>query len=111
MKGVALVAGVLALAAAGCGGSSKSAAPTTTTSTVVTIHGRYHYSESIIRNYMRSCTKSGTVKQAYCACTLDKLSNRVPATVFTRIGSTGGKIPPRILSLIRSAAIDCADKL
>jgi len=112
MKGVLLVTGALALAAAGCGGSGKSAAPTTTSTTaVVTTHGRFSYPESIIRNYMQSCTKNGSVKQAYCACTLDKLSNRVSAADFARIGLAGGKIPPRISRLIRNAAIACADKL
>jgi spermidine/putrescine-binding protein len=108
----ALAAGiaVIALVAAGCGGDNKSAA-TTTSSVSVTTHGRFHYPDAVITNYMRSCTKNGAVKAAYCACTLDKLSNTVSTADFARIGLSGGKIPPHINRLIRRAAVACADKL
>src|SRR5438093_1603426 len=106
---------LLVFAAAGCGGGSKSAATTTTvTKTLtatnptgtasVTTHGRFHYPEAVTKNYMQSCTKNGTSKQAYCACTLDKLSNTVSTGDFARIGLSGGKIPPRIKRLITRAA-------
>ncbi len=113
---------VLALAAAGCGGGGKKAAPTTTvTKTVtttnptgtaaVTTHGRFHYPEALTTNYMQSCTNGDAKKKAYCGCTLDKLSNDVSTADFARIGFSGGKIPPRIKTLITQAAIACADKL
>jgi hypothetical protein len=114
-------AALLAFAAAGCGGGSKSAVTTTVTKTLtttnptgtasVTTHGRFHYPDAVVDNYMKSCTKNGQSKQAYCACTLDKLSNTVSTGDFARIGLSGGKIPPRIKRLITRAAIDCADKL
>jgi len=59
---------------------------------------------------MRSCMKS-KVTQAYCACTLDKLSNTVSTGDFARIGLSGGKIPTRIRQLITKAALACRDKL
>jgi hypothetical protein len=116
--------GVL-LVAAGCGGGggSKSAAatttvtktltttsPTGTAAVTVTTHGRFHYPATVTDNYMRSCMKSN-VTQAYCACTLDKLSNHVSTADFARIGLSGGKIPPRIRTLITQAALACRDKL
>jgi hypothetical protein len=115
---------LLPLVAAGCGGGGeKSAATTTVTKTItstnptgtasasVTTHGRFHYPTGLIENYMQSCTKGDVSKQAYCACTLDKLSNDVSTQDFARIGLSGGKIPPRINRLIKRAAINCADKL
>ncbi len=117
------------LALSGCGGGGKSAQSTTTvvsTAVVTTTpgsttssadihvvtHGRFHYPQILVTNYMRSCIAGGGAKKrAYCACTLDKLSNRVSAADFARIGLAGGKIPPRISRLIRNAAIACADKL
>jgi hypothetical protein len=108
--------------AAGCGdGGSKSAAattvtrelttnPTGTASFTVTTHGRFHYPSTVTDNYMRSCMKS-SVTQAYCACTLDKLSNTVSTGDFARIGLSGGKIPPRIRKLITQAALACRDRL
>jgi hypothetical protein len=116
--------GVL-LVAAGCGGGgdSKSAVATTTVTktltatnptatggVTVTTHGRFHYPATVANNYMRSCTKSNVTK-AYCACTLDKLSNNVSTGDFVRIGLSGGRIPPRIHRLIKQAAVACADKL
>ena len=94
------------LVAAGCGGggTSKSAGVTVTT------HGRFEYPAAVTENYMRSCMK-GNVTQAYCACTLDKLSNTVSTADFARIGLSGGRIPPRMRALIRHAAVACADKL
>jgi hypothetical protein len=51
------------------------------------------------------------VTQAYCACTLDKLSNTVSTGDFARIGLSGGKIPTRIRQQITKAALACRDKL
>jgi hypothetical protein len=108
---------------AGCGGgSSKSAATTTVTTTIATVtnptgtasvttHGRYHYPPALVRSYMRSCTKGDKAKRAYCACTLDKLSNNVSVADFVRVGLAGGKLPPRMRRLITKAATACADKL
>jgi hypothetical protein len=108
---------------AGCGGGSKSASTTTVVTTVVTqatnptgtaavtTHGRFHYPPAVVKNYMQSCLKNSSVTRAYCACTLDKLSNNVSTGDFARIGLSGGHIPPRIHRLIRRAAVACADKL
>jgi hypothetical protein len=115
----------LVVLAAGCGGGSKSTVATTTltktlTATTnetdttgdvtVTTHGRFQYPAQVTENYMRSCMKSN-VTEAYCACTLDKLSNDVSTGDFARIGLSGGRIPPRIRRLIQQAAVACADKL
>jgi hypothetical protein len=116
------VAAVVALTAAGCGGGGKTTIQTTTVSKIVTAtnptgtaavttHGRYHYSPTVVKNYMRSCLKSSSVTQAYCACTLDKLSNTVSTADFARIGLSGGRIPPRVRRLIRRAAVACVNKL
>jgi hypothetical protein len=118
-----LLATAVLLVAAGCGGGSKSAVgtttvtktltttnPTGTASVTVTTHGRFHYPATVTENYMRSCMKS-QVTQAYCACTLDKLSNSVSTGDFARIGLSGGRIPPRIRKLITQAALACRDKL
>jgi hypothetical protein len=121
-----LAAITVLLLAAGCGGDggSKSAVATTTVTktltttnptgtasgVTVTTHGRFHYPAAVTENYMRSCMKSN-VTQAYCACTLDKLSNTVSTADFARIGLAGGRIPPRIRRLIRQAAVACANKL
>jgi hypothetical protein len=115
---------VVALAATGCGGGDKSAVTTTvttvtttgtTTSTSgtpsVTTHGRFHYPPVLINNFMTSCVRGDQAKQAYCACTLDKLSNTVSTQDFARIGLSGGTVPPRIRTLIRQATIACANKL
>jgi hypothetical protein len=112
----------VAVLAAGCGGDGeKSAVTTTTVRTVtttnptgtgsVTTHGRFSYPATLTENYMKSCTRGDKAKEAYCACTLDKLSNDVSTQDFARIGLAGGKIPPRINRLIRRAAVNCADKL
>jgi hypothetical protein len=108
-----------ALATAGCGGGGKSAVTTTvttiTTSTSgtpsVTTHGRFHYPPVLVNNFMTSCVRSDQAKQAYCGCTLDKLSNTVSTQDFARIGLSGGTVPPRIRTLIRQATIACANKL
>jgi hypothetical protein len=120
-----LLATAVLFVAAGCGGgsSSKSAVatttvtktltttnPTGTAAVTVTTHGRFHYPATVTENYMRSCMKS-QVTQAYCACTLDKLSNKVSTGDFARIGLSGGRIPPRIRKLITQAALACRDKL
>jgi hypothetical protein len=117
-----LAAVVVVVAAAGCGGGgSKSAVTTTVTKVVtatnptgtasVTTHGRFHYPQAVVSNYMRSCLKNSSVTRAYCACTLDKLSNTVSTADFARIGLSGGRIPTRVRKLIRSAAVACAGKL
>ena len=117
----ALAVAMLVFVAAGCGGGGKSAATKTVTTFVAatnptgtasaTTHGRFHYPKVLVENFMKSCTMNGTSKQAYCACTLDKLSNDVSTQDFTRIGLSGGKVTPRIRRLIRRAAVACADKL
>ena len=117
-----LLAAVVVVAAAGCGGGgSKSALTTTVTKVVtatnptgtasVTTHGRFHYPEAVVSNYMRSCLKNSSVTQAYCACTLDKLSNTVSTADFARIGLSGGHIPARVRRLIQRAAHACVNKL
>ena len=114
----ALLAAV-ALTATGCGGGKSAATTTVTTvatagnptgAATVTTHGRFHYPRSLVENFMRSCTRGDTAKQAYCACTLDKLSNNVSTGDFARIGLSGGKVPPRIRRLIRRATVACAHK-
>jgi hypothetical protein len=106
-----------ALVAASCGGSSKSAVTTTVTTTnptgtvSVTTHGRFSYPSVLVDNFMRSCTRDDQAKQAYCACTLDKLSNTVSTQDFTRIGASGGKVSPRVRRAIKQASTACADKL
>ena len=125
-RALLLAAAVLLVAVAGCGGGGgdkSSVATTTVTKTLtttnpvgtsagvtVTTHGRFRYPAAVTQNYMRSCMKSN-VTQAYCACTLDKLSNTVSTGDFARIGLSGGHIPTRIRNLIRKAAVACADKL
>ena len=111
----ALLAAV-ALTAAGCGGGKSAATTTVATATTpggptVTTHGRFHYPTSLIDNFMRSCTRGDTAKQAYCACTLDRLSNNVSTRDFARIGRSGGTVPARIRRLIRRAAVACLHKL
>jgi hypothetical protein len=121
-QGVVLVAALLAVAVSGCGGDSKTSAGTaavtttvaTTTPTVtasVTTHGRYEYPPVVINNFMQSCQNGMSNRRAYCACTLDKLSNQVSVADFARIGLSGGKLPPRIQRVISQAAVSCADKL
>jgi hypothetical protein len=123
-----LPAFAIVLLLAGCGGGGdKSAATTTvertvtaeatttseetTTSVSVTTHGRYEYPQAVIDNYMNSCMSGDDKKKAYCGCTLDKLSNDVSVQDFARVGLSGGKLTPRINSLIRKAALACVDKL
>ena len=116
----ALLAAV-ALAATGCGSTNKSAATTTVTTIAtttnptgtssVTTHGRFSYPPVLVENFMRSCTGGGQAKKAYCACTLDKLSNTVSTQDFTRIGLSGGNVSPRVRRAIKQATIACADKL
>jgi hypothetical protein len=117
-----LLAAVLVFVAGCGGGGSNSAATTTVTKTLtttnptgtagvtVTTHGRFKYPEAVTQNYMQSCEKSN-VTHAYCACTLDKLSDNVSTGDFARIGLSGGKIPPRIRRLIQQAALACKNKL
>jgi len=106
----ALVAAAGVVVLAGCGGGGKSTATGTPSSTgtagTVTTHGRFHYSQALERSYMKACTKNGTVSEAACACTLDKLSNSVSTQDFTRMTLTG-VIPPRIRKAIVRAANDC----
>ena len=77
----------------------------------MTTHGRFSYPSVLIDNFMRSCTRGGQSKEAYCACTLDKLSNTVSTQEFTRIGLSGGKVSPRVRRAIKQASTACADKL
>jgi hypothetical protein len=119
---------VFVLLLAGCGGGGDKSAGTTTvertvtattnptgtaseTTPSVTTHGRYHYPDAVIENYMKSCMAGDAKKEAYCGCTLDKLSNDVSVRDFAEVGLSGGKLPPRINRLIRNAALDCVDKL
>jgi hypothetical protein len=83
----------------------------TTTAGTVTTHGRFNYPASLIENFMRSCTGGDASKQAYCACTLDRLSNHVSTEDFAGIGRSGGKVPPRIHRFIRRATAACVHKL
>jgi hypothetical protein len=116
-----LALAIVAVVAAGCGGGDKTAATTTVTTiqsvtnptgtASVTTHGRFHYPAVVVNNFMQSCTNGKQNRRAYCACTLDKLSNNVSVRDFARIGLSGGKVPPRIQRLIKKAAVDCADKL
>jgi len=120
-----LAAGLLL---AGCGGGGDKTAATTTvqqtvtvgattstsgttTSFSVTTHGKYDYPQEVVDNYMQSCIAGDKKKEAYCGCTLDKLSNDVSVQDFARVGLSGGKLPPRINTLIRKAALACVDKL
>jgi galactitol-specific phosphotransferase system IIB component len=120
-----LLAAVVLLVAAGCGGGGNTSAVATTTVTktltttnptgtaagvTVTTHGRFTYPAAVTENYMRSCMKSKVTK-AYCACTLDKLSDHVSTADFARIGLSGGRIPTRIRQFIQNAAVACKDKL
>jgi len=117
------------LALSGCGGGGKSAESTTVVSTtvvttttaatttssdkgfLVVTHGRFHYPQVLITNYMQSCVAGGGAKKrAYCACTLDKLSNDVSTQDFAEIGLSK-TIPPRIKRLMTRAVAGCASKL
>jgi len=124
----ALLAVVVLLVLSGCGGGGKSAKSTTVISTTVVTttttastttsggtkvvtHGRYHYPDVLITNYMKSCVAGGNAKKrAYCACTLDKLSNNVSTRDFAEIGLSK-TIPPRIKKFMTQAVADCASKL
>jgi len=123
----ALLAVAVVFLLAGCGGGSKSSKSTTvvvtTTTTastattapgggvIVVTHGRFHYPQVLVTNYMKSCVAGGGAKKrAYCACTLDKLSNDVSTQDFAEIGLSK-TIPPRIKKLMTKAVADCASKL
>jgi hypothetical protein len=121
-QALAILVFALALTASGCGGGGKKEAATTTVTTIatatnptgtasVTTHGRFQYPPALIKSYMRSCTNGDQSKSAYCACTLDKLSNDVSVRDFVKVGLAGGKLPPRIQRLITQAAKACVDKL
>jgi hypothetical protein len=113
---------LLCLAATGCGGGDKKSSATTTVTTIetttnstgtasVTTHGRFKYPPVVVNNFMKSCTTGLEKREAYCGCTLDKLSDTVSVQDFARVGLSGGKLPPRIQRLIQDAAVACADKL
>jgi hypothetical protein len=113
---------LLCVAATGCGGGDKKSSVATTVTTIetatnptetasVTTHGRFNYPPVVVNNFMKSCTNGIKKREAYCGCTLDKLSDTVSVQDFARIGLSGGKLPPRIQRLIRNAAVACADKL
>jgi hypothetical protein len=117
-----VIAVLLAIVAAGCGGDGEKSAATVTVTTIesttnptgtgsVTTRGRFRYPQVVIDNFMQSCTSGRQARRAYCACTLDELSDSVSVQDFARVGRSGGKLPPRIQRLIRRAAVDCADKL
>ena len=113
MRRLALVVAV-GLAAVGCGGEEKESVATTTitrTATTSEMRGSERYPDVIVSNYMRSCTRGDTRKRAYCGCTLDKLSADVSVADFARIGASGGKLSPRMRSLITRAAQACVDEL
>jgi len=75
----ALLAVAILLVLAGCGGGGKSAKSTTvivtTTQTatgtstspsggvIVVTHGRYHYPQALVTNYMKSCVAGGGAKK------------------------------------------------
>jgi hypothetical protein len=126
---LALLALAVVLVLAGCGGGGKSSQATTVVSTTVVTttttatttsssgefhvvtHGRFHYPQILVTNYMRSCIAGGGAKKrAYCACTLDKLSNDVSTRDFTEIGLSKS-IPTRIRKLMTQAVANCANKL
>ena len=112
----------LCVAAAGCGGGDKKSSATTAVSTMetatnptqtasVTTHGRFNYPPVVVTNFMKSCMNGIKKRQAYCGCTLDKLSDTVSVRDFARIGLSGGRLPPRMQRLITNAAVACKDKL
>jgi hypothetical protein len=114
-----ILAGLVALAAAGCGGGGdKSAQTTTGATTLMTTNPtgtaskpKFDYPPEVTRNFMQSCLKSPKTTRAYCSCTLDKLASNVSTKDFARIGSSGGTIPPRIRKFITQAAVACRNKL
>ena len=107
MRSLLAAAAVVALAGCGGGKSTATVTPSSTgTADTITTHGRFHYSQALERSYMKACTKNGTVTEAACACTLDKLSNSVSTRDFNRMTLTG-VIPPRIRKAIVRAANDC----
>ena len=129
MRQALLAVGIM-LALSGCGGGGgKSAQQTTVVSTTVVTtttagsttssggsyhvvtHGRFHYPQVLVTNYMRSCVAGGGAKKrAYCACTLDKLSSDVSTQDFAEIGLSK-TIPSRIRKLMTRAVAACANKL
>jgi hypothetical protein len=113
---------LFALALAGCGGDGGKSAATVTVTTIestmnptgtgsITTSGRFRYPKVVIDNFMQSCTNGRENRRAYCACTLDELSDSISLQDFARVGQSGGNLPPRIQRLIQQAAVDCADKL
>lgn len=123
----ALLAVVVLLVLSGCGGGKSAKSTTVISTTVVTTtttastttsgdakvvtHGRYHYPDVLITNYMKSCVAGGGAKKrAYCACTLDKLSDNVSTRDFAEIGLSK-RIPPRIKKFMTQAVAECASKL
>ncbi len=97
MRQAPLVLLMVGFVASGCGGDDET--------------GRSRYPDVVVKNYMRSCTRGDEEKQAYCGCTLDKLSNDVSVGDFASVGAAGGKLPPRLERLITQAAEACADEL
>ncbi len=97
MRQALLVLLMVGLVASGCGGDDQA--------------GRSRYPDVVVTNYMQSCTRGDNEKQAYCGCTLDRLSNDVSVEDFARVGAAGGKLSPRLQRLITQAAEACADEL
>jgi hypothetical protein len=109
---------IVALGAVGCG-EDKSASTTVTTiqnvtnptgTFSVTTHGRYHYPPGIINSYMKGCTKGLQQREAFCGCTLNKLSNTVSVRDFARLGKVG-RPSPRMQRLFKRAGDACKNKL
>jgi hypothetical protein len=110
----ALLLAVIVLVVGGCG-DNKSAATTATTPTTTNPTGtaakHFQYPAALTKSYMQSCLKSPRITRAYCACTLDKLSENVPTSDFQRVGLSGGQIPPLMRARITQAARACRNKL
>ena len=125
MRRALVAVAFVVFAASGCGGDdgNESARETTTIvrtvtgtqnptgTSSVTVTGKFKYPPVVVNNFMKSCTSGVQNRRAYCACTLDQLSNSVSVRDFARVGLAGGKLPPRIRRIIQRAAVDCADKL
>ena len=107
-----LLAAAVVVVAAGCGGTKSATKTLTTTNpTGTAAKARLHYPAAVTRNFMRSCLASPKTNRAYCSCTLQEMSKDISTQDFARIGLSGGRIPPRIRTLITRAARSCRGKL
>jgi hypothetical protein len=112
-RALLLAAAVLVVAAA-CGGTKSATTTktlTTTNPTGTAAKAGIRYPAAVTRNFMRSCLASPKTTRAYCSCTLQEMSKDISTQDFARIGLSGGRIPPRIRTLITSAAHACRGKL